>query len=125
MKIGDFGWSHFVDPEKRSTYCGTLDYLAPEMIQEGHKHDEKVDIWSIGVLIYELCTGKSPFSCSANEGDLSNENIKKNIINGYYRIPKNLSEDCLSIIKNILKLKPNERLTVEQILNHPWIRRGE
>lgn len=41
------------------------------MIQKGHKHDEKVDIWSIGVLIYELCTGCSPFSCNFADVNIS------------------------------------------------------
>jgi serine/threonine protein kinase len=89
MKIADFGWSHFLDAEqKRSTYCGTLDYLAPEMVEKGHKHDERVDIWSIGVLIYELCTGYSPFSCTLTGNDISIENVKKNIKNLIYKMPK-------------------------------------
>ena len=50
----------------RETYCGTLDYLAPEMVERQHKHDFSVDIWSIGVLTYELLTGLSPFSPRTN-----------------------------------------------------------
>jgi len=54
LKLADFGWSNFVDEihTKRETYCGTLDYLAPEMIIGNHAHDYRVDIWSVGVLIY-------------------------------------------------------------------------
>lgn len=60
IKIADFGWSN-INNHMRTTYCGTLDYLAPEMIMESG-HDEKIDYWSLGVLIYELLTGKAPFA---------------------------------------------------------------
>jgi serine/threonine protein kinase len=45
---------------KRITFCGTLDYVPPEILN-GEYYDEKVDIWSLGVLIYEMATGKAPF----------------------------------------------------------------
>ena len=62
VKLADFGWSNFFNPgAQRKTYCGTLDYLAPEMILETG-HDQKLDIWSLGVLIFELMTGKAPFT---------------------------------------------------------------
>lgn len=48
--------------QKRNTFCGTLDYLAPEMIEKTHQHDVGVDVWSVGVLTYELSTGTAPFS---------------------------------------------------------------
>jgi len=52
IKIADFGWSNLKD-DFRNTYCGTLDYCSPEMIL-GIGHDEKLDLWSIGILAYEL-----------------------------------------------------------------------
>lgn len=51
---------------RRSTLCGTLDYLPPEMI-EGKTHDEKVDLWSLGVLCYEFLVGKPPFEAKTHE----------------------------------------------------------
>lgn len=51
---------------RRSTLCGTLDYLPPEMI-EGKTHDEKVDLWSLGVLCYEFLVGKPPFEAKSHE----------------------------------------------------------
>ena len=60
-KLTDFGWSNYMQgDEKRTTVCGTPIYLAPEIINETG-HDERVDIWCIGVLLFELCTGNVPF----------------------------------------------------------------
>lgn len=59
LKIADFGWSNYHD-DLRNTYCGTPDYLSPEMIL-GTGHNEKLDIWGLGILTYELLHGKPPF----------------------------------------------------------------
>ena len=60
-KLIDFGWSNYMqEDEKRKTVCGTPIYLPPEIIKE-QGHDEHVDIWCIGVLIFELTTGNVPF----------------------------------------------------------------
>jgi serine/threonine protein kinase len=91
------------------------------MIQKEHKHDKRVDLWSIGVLVYELCTGSSPFSCSLEDDALFVEKIKENIINVNYDTPPYLSQSCVNLISNLLKANPDERLTAEQILNHPWL----
>ena len=59
LKIADFGWSG-VHNQLRNTYCGTPDYLSPEMIL-GTGHNEKLDIWSLGILMFELLHGHTPF----------------------------------------------------------------
>lgn len=60
LKIGDFGWSVHAPSNRRTTLCGTLDYLAPEMV-ESREHSEKVDYWALGVLTYEFLIGNPPF----------------------------------------------------------------
>merc|ERR1711973_851474 len=65
IKIADFGWSVHAPNSRRGTMCGTLDYLPPEMI-EGNTHDDKVDLWSLGVLTYEFLVGKPPFEAENN-----------------------------------------------------------
>jgi aurora kinase, other len=60
IKISDFGWSVHAPSTRRTTLCGTLDYLPPEMV-EGKDHNEKVDLWSLGVLAYEFLVGSPPF----------------------------------------------------------------
>ena len=68
------------DNKKRKTYCGTLDYLAPEMIEKTHAHDHNVDIWSIGVLTYELLVGISPFAPSNCDKNYIELRTKENIL---------------------------------------------
>lgn len=70
IKLADFGWSNFLLPnsnDRRETFCGTLDYLAPEMLEKKPQHDHTVDVWAIGVLCIELLTGLSPFSPHTNQ----------------------------------------------------------
>ena len=56
IKLADFGWACHAPTNKRKTFCGTLDYLPPEMCNSTY-YDKTIDIWSIGVLTYELCVG--------------------------------------------------------------------
>lgn len=60
LKIGDFGWSVHAPGNRRTTMCGTIDYLPPEMV-EGEDHGEEVDLWALGVLTYEFVEGCPPF----------------------------------------------------------------
>jgi aurora kinase len=63
IKISDFGWSVHTPGNRRKTFCGTLDYLPPEMLRGGSEnyYNEKVDLWSLGVLTYEFLCGEAPF----------------------------------------------------------------
>lgn len=67
VKIGDFGWSVHAPSDRRTTMCGTLDYLPPEMV-EGRAHNKLVDNWALGVLCYEFVCGAAPFEDREGDG---------------------------------------------------------
>ena len=113
-KLTDFGWSNYIEEEKeRKTVCGTPIYLAPEIIKE-KGHDEKVDIWCIGVLLFELMTGTVPFQGK----DI--ETLKSNILHLRISWPKEINKEAKDLITKILKLDPSERITLEDMLEHPF-----
>eukprot|EP00092_Neocalanus_flemingeri_P002438 GFUD01002608.1.p1 GENE.GFUD01002608.1~~GFUD01002608.1.p1 ORF type:complete len:392 (-),score=79.93 GFUD01002608.1:401-1576(-) len=114
IKIADFGWSVHAPNSRRATMCGTLDYLPPEMI-EGAMHDEKVDLWSLGVLTYEFLVGKPPFEAESN-----NETYRR-ITKVDLRFPTHVSTEAKDLISRLLRKEPNERLTLEDVVKHPWI----
>uniref|UniRef100_A0A667HIP1 non-specific serine/threonine protein kinase n=1 Tax=Lynx canadensis TaxID=61383 RepID=A0A667HIP1_LYNCA len=97
LKIADFGWSVHAPSLRRKTMCGTLDYLPPEMI-EGRTHNEKVDLWCIGVLCYELLVGNPPFeSASHNETYRRIVKVDLKFPHPCPREPRTSSPSCSSI----------------------------
>lgn len=114
IKIADFGWSVHAPSSRRTTLCGTLDYLSPEMVAN-KPHDEKVDLWSLGVLCYEFLTGKPPFEAS------DFESTYKRICMGAFNFPPFVSEGARDLIKRLLVVKPENRLDLDSVLKHPWV----
>ena len=115
-KLTDFGWSNYVDSKEiRRTYCGTPVYLAPEMIKE-IGHDEHLDIWCIGVLLFELLTGTVPFKGK----DL--ESLNNNILSLKISWPKDINLVAKNLILKILKPDPGERISLRDMLKHSFFK---
>ena len=113
-KLSDFGWSNYLSGNyKRTTICGTPIYLAPEIIYN-IGHDEKIDIWCVGVLMFELLTGQAPWK--GEDVTTVKSNISKLNINW----PKKMDKDAKDLISKILKYMPEERPSLTEILMHPF-----
>ncbi len=118
IKLTDFGWSNYINDsgEERLTLCGTPLYFAPEMLEK-KGHDYKVDIWCIGVLMFELLVGKPPFIGKDIKMTLNN------IINCKIAWPKIIDEDAKNLIEIILNKEPKMRPSLKDIINHKFFKK--
>ncbi|XP_066214155.1 serine/threonine-protein kinase MARK2-like [Saccopteryx leptura] len=115
IRITDFGLGRKVQRDKLKTYCGTVNCMAPEMLLEQTYEGRKVDIWGLGVILFHMVMGWSPFRGQ----DLSK--VKKNIMTGNFRIPGYLSVECQALLKNLMALNPSERSAADELFQHPWV----
>lgn len=120
LKIVDFGTSMTFDPDNvLNEKLGTAYYIAPEVIHK--KYNEKCDLWSCGVIMYILLSGEPPF----NDPKADNEAIMKKVEEGRYDIKKgvwkSISKDGKDLIKKLLTFEPEDRISAEDALLHPWI----
>ncbi|POG78396.1 serine/threonine-protein kinase [Rhizophagus irregularis DAOM 181602=DAOM 197198] len=118
LKLADFGWATYVQDFTNSslkTICGTLDYLAPEMVKR-QSYNEKVDVWALGIICYELLVGVPPFESIGFPLTI------QRIVLDEVMIPDYVSKEARDIIIMLLQKDPINRPSMEQVLNHPWIR---
>lgn len=115
IKLCDFGWARQLTLKNRSSFCGTVEYMAPEII-ESENYDYSVDIWSLGILLYELLMGHSPFK------DKTTKNTIVNIKLHDLKFDKEISEDCKDLINKLLEVNKDKRINIKDILTHKFIK---
>ena len=122
IKLCDFGWCVNVAKGERTTFCGTYEYMAPEMINDEF-YDMGIDIWSLGVLLYEMIHGYSPFRANRFIKDAKKAQVEIfiNIKNNNYRINKNISSECVDLIDKLLTTDTSKRIKIDELFNHPWV----
>jgi aurora kinase len=119
LKLADFGWAvsdknGFKDTHhKRTTLCGTLDYLPPEMV-ENRPYSESVDTWTIGVLLYEMLTGSPPFMAPGTE------NTYKKIQECVVDFPDYVSPEAKGLIQMLLQRDSTKRPNINVAIQHPF-----
>lgn len=117
VKICDFGVSKLVKKGQRvREQCGTPAYLAPEIISDEGYEGWFVDIWSLGVLLYAMLCGTVPFKAP------NIEELHGLILKGDFDFSKDLTDQAKHLIKSMIHLVPVKRLTIPEILSHPWLK---
>ncbi|XP_059647115.1 serine/threonine-protein kinase ATG1c-like isoform X2 [Cornus florida] len=119
LKIADFGFARSLQPRGLAeTLCGSPLYMAPEIMLL-QKYDAKADLWSVGAILFQLVTGKTPFT--GNDPKQLLQNIVKSSELHFPPDKKNLSLDCIDLCQKLLRRNPVERLTFEEFFNHPFL----
>ncbi|XP_026860619.2 ribosomal protein S6 kinase alpha-5 isoform X2 [Electrophorus electricus] len=123
--LTDFGLSkEFDEVERAYSVCGTIEYMAPEIVEGGeYGHNKAVDWWSLGVLMYELMTGGSPFTVDGDEN--SHSDIAKRILKKDPPYPKDMGPLARDIIQRLLIKDPKKRLGsglsgAQNVKSHPF-----
>jgi len=110
LKLIDFGMSNWIEEGKlRSTFCGTPAFASPEIILGIKYTGTQVDVWSTGVVLYLMVTGRYPF-----------ENVGEVLQSSYKDPPNNISQECKDLIRSMLVVPPEQRAKLSQVKNHPW-----
>ncbi|KAI4341850.1 hypothetical protein MLD38_026524 [Melastoma candidum] len=123
LKIADFGFARSLQPKGLAeTLCGSPLYMAPEIMQL-QKYDAKADLWSVGAILYQLVTGRTPFNGN-NQIQLLQNIVKSNELQFPPNL-KDLSSDCKDLCQKLLRRNPVERLTFEEFFNHPFFPQNE
>ncbi|KAL8985214.1 MAG: hypothetical protein Q9205_001035 [Flavoplaca limonia] len=119
IKIIDFGLSNLFSPRAQlKTFCGSLYFAAPELLQAKQYTGPEVDIWSFGIVLYVLVCGKVPFD------DQSMPQLHAKIKKGVVDYPAWLSHECKHLISRMLVTDPKQRVSLAEILHHPWLTKG-
>ncbi|MCJ1449705.1 hypothetical protein MMC28_000033 [Mycoblastus sanguinarius] len=119
IKIADFGLSKVIWDSQTMTPCGTVGYTAPEIVKD-ERYSKSVDMWALGCVLYTLLCGFPPFY------DESIQVLTEKVARGQYTFLSpwwdEISKSAQDLVSHLLTVDPDKRYTIQQFLDHPWIR---
>jgi serine/threonine protein kinase len=116
LKLGDFGCCVSCDSSERKTFCGTIEYMAPEIIKR-HGYKEKADVWSLGVLLYEMLHGYAPFQSNKDQETM------RQIVEDKLEFHAAIKEDVKDLISRMLHSNPLKRPHIVELFDMKWVKR--
>ncbi|XP_037437203.1 serine/threonine-protein kinase ATG1a-like isoform X2 [Triticum urartu] len=120
LKIGDFGFARSLMHENlAATFCGSPYYMAPE-IWRGDKYDAKADLWSVGVILFQLVTGELPF-LGENRVELREKVLSSSGLSFPPDIEADLHPEFIDLCRRLICLDPAERMPFEEFFNHNFL----
>ena len=122
IKLCDFGWCCETNLNDRKSFCGTFEYMAPEIIKE-IPYGKPVDIWALGILLYELYFGVSPFNSNKQNEEQTKEIINNIMQNKLFFNRKSIAYDMKDLIIHMLENDVNRRYTIDEVVAHPWFKK--
>ena len=120
LKLCDFGWCVKLEQgEQRDTFCGTTEYMSPELVNH-MEYSKEIDVWSLGILLYEMIHGHSPFR--PDKPKFNSDDVMDNIRKHKLKFKKNVSKECKELIYHLLEENPEKRLKVEDIFYSDFVK---
>ena len=119
VKLCDFGWCTRLDGGNRGTFCGTAEYMSPEMVNK-EEYSKDIDIWSLGILLYEMIHGHSPFK--PNKAKFNINDIMDNIKIQNLKFNENITKQCKELIIHLLDRDVTKRYKIEDIFNSNFVK---
>lgn len=132
IRLCDFGLSDIKSKDYISEYrrgiCGTIGYIAPEIYKDEIKNvTPSIDVWAVGVVLYELVYHKSPFVSSSNnheckktDGSMDKKKLYQ-LMTTFPSFPNDIDDDLFDLFEQIFTVDPNSRISLNEIKQHKWI----